>query len=833
MRIRNKIEKLSKNKYFEISLIFIYKLLLDFIFFVLMNNGEFDVYKSDFVFYKWIISIIVVLLCSFGTFKIKDNFSRFYIKLINLVMIVPISTIFVGKDYNLLWYLMIIIEFIVILLSNVLFTNYIRGKRWDKYKLIDKISIFLNKENLSKAIYYIFVINTFLILILCIYYNGLPSLIALNLKKVYYVRDAFYLPKYIGYLYNFQVKFISLFLMALYLDKKCYRRFILITLIQLFFFLIKGDKVTLLSIPLTIGVYYLFNNKRFNSDLIMLKSFVCVSVLSIITKFLNFRVFIAIFTTRLLFTPANLKFIYFDFFSKNPNIGIVGTFLNFILKIPNPYAAMPYQNVIAHEYFSNPNVYYNTGVLAEGFARFSYVGVILIPLILGILIAIISSKSKRNGMAFSYAISIFPLFLLNDVFMLHSLLFGELLLLLIVVFGFKKDYLKLNVKYNSDEKNVVMLLDNAFAPDVRVYKEAKYLMSIGKNVTILCLDRKNEYVNEPTKNVDGINIVRFTSRTNKVTLFLDKNKFTKKLKKIVYFYWLIKFMFKCKKYTRKMNYIYLHCHDLVMASMACIFFPSKTRIFDMHELYGNKKSKVLNFFIQSVMHFTQNSSSWIIYVNDFQKRNCREFNYDKLIYLPNYPEISKYIINKNKKKKKISVNYIGTVRDFNSLKMLIDYNDKNKKFEFGIYGSGSELNNLLEYAKKKKKERIIKGKYDGINDSGKIYANTNLLYAVYDINSRLGENWRTAIPVKGYEAIVSQTPPIATKGSEFGRLVEKYDIGFLIDINDEQALSKLFNTISNNPDIIEKKRSNIEKIRNEFSWDEISKNLDTIYGVKE
>ena len=37
--------------------------------------------------------------------------------------------------------------------------------------------------------------------------------------------------------------------------------------------------------------------------------------------------------------------------------------------------------------------------------------------------------------------------------------------------------------------NITMLLTNAFEMDVRVYKEARYLIEKGNNVTILCWDR--------------------------------------------------------------------------------------------------------------------------------------------------------------------------------------------------------------------------------------------------------------------------------------------------------------------------------------------------------
>ena len=52
-------------------------------------------------------------------------------------------------------------------------------------------------------------------------------------------------------------------------------------------------------------------------------------------------------------------------------------------------------------------------------------------------------------------------------------------------------------------KKVKMILTNGFGPDVRVYKEAKYLVSKGFDVEILCWDRENEFAGAESDNVGG------------------------------------------------------------------------------------------------------------------------------------------------------------------------------------------------------------------------------------------------------------------------------------------------------------------------------------------
>ena len=79
-------------------------------------------------------------------------------------------------------------------------------------------------------------------------------------------------------------------------------------------------------------------------------------------------------------------------------------------------------------------------------------------------------------------------------------------------------------------KNVKMLLANGFAPDIRVYKEAKYLNEQGCNVEIMCIDLKNDYKDKPEEIYNGIKIKRFYPRTEKTTEKINNNKIIGKLK---------------------------------------------------------------------------------------------------------------------------------------------------------------------------------------------------------------------------------------------------------------------------------------------------------------
>ena len=123
---------------------------------------------------------------------------------------------------------------------------------------------------------------------------------------------------------------------------------------------------------------------------------------------------------------------------------------------------------------------------------------------------------------------------------------------------------------------VYMILTNGFDPDVRVYKEAKYLVEKNFDVTILCWDRRCEYIDKEEEILDGIKIKRF---------FIPSTPGTGLKQLIPYF----KFMRSVKNCLKNKEYNYLHCHDFdgIVVGMATKKKKKKQIIFDMHEIYNN------------------------------------------------------------------------------------------------------------------------------------------------------------------------------------------------------------------------------------------------------
>ena len=363
---------------------------------------------------------------------------------------------------------------------------------------------------------------------------------------------------------------------------------------------------------------------------------------------------------------------------------------------------------------------------------------------------------------------------------------------------------------------VIMILTNSFDPDLRVYKEAQYIASKGYEVEILCWDREGKYKNKPTEQLGNIKIVRF----------FEESKYGSGLKQI---FKLLRFKKACKQYLKKENiqYEFLHCHDLDGMLVGCLINKKSDKIvFDMHEFYNSGSYAKIYFIVKRMLRIMQNKSYRIVYVNDKQTRSITERNKKKLVYLPNYPEESKFEKVNHISDNKLRVMYAGYVRHPIPMTNLIEAGKKLKNITISIHGSGDIVDELKQLA-----EGYTNIELTGPFTHDKIsefYANADLVYIVYNKGN---QNDETALPTKFFEAIISGVPVIVSKDSLMEKTVKEFDIGYSVDGTSIENVTQLLLEIENNRDILEQKRKNIEKIKNKFVWEDVVKNLDEIYGV--
>lgn len=362
--------------------------------------------------------------------------------------------------------------------------------------------------------------------------------------------------------------------------------------------------------------------------------------------------------------------------------------------------------------------------------------------------------------------------------------------------------------------NIVMLLTNSFHPDVRVYKEAVYLVKQGHTVTILCWDRDAGTNLPETEEKNGIQIIRFRIPSVAGTGYRQIGAYLKYVK-------------ACRKYLSQNKPDYVHCHDL---DGALAYKLSRKRkipyVFDMHENYirGNRIRKcILKRLVEGIIKSSHRS----IAVLPVKSIKVNEKLYGKIVTLRNYPDSSYLNYHEKTESPVLRIGYHGCVRSqIPYFKALFEACKDMKNVRIDINGGGIDLP-VLKDMEKSYDNVFVHGKYDGLTESNQLYQNTDLLFCGYD-SGNPNYQGETEV-VKFYEAIVTGTPMLMTEGIGMAEKVEKYGFGFVIDPKDSQMIRKAVEKVLKQPELLEKCREHMLERADDYRWEHAVKVLDDIY----
>ncbi len=361
--------------------------------------------------------------------------------------------------------------------------------------------------------------------------------------------------------------------------------------------------------------------------------------------------------------------------------------------------------------------------------------------------------------------------------------------------------------------NIVMLLTNSFDPDVRVYKEAVYLVRKGFQVTILCWDRNAESMLPQNEKKDGIRIVRFRVPSIAGTGYHQIGAY-------------LKYVHACKGYLTKHKANYIHCHDLDGMIVYRLMRTKKVPyIFDMHEFYikGNGiKRKFLYYLIGELIKKSQYS----LYENDGYLKIYPPKITKHLLSLKNYPDTYLKRLDKTESNK-LRIAYHGCVRSqIPEFTTLFEACKGMKNVQIDIHGGGVDLPQLKQL-EKKYSNVSVHGPFDGLKESTKLYQNTDVLFCGYDPTNPNFQG--DAEVIKFYEAIVTGTPMIMTEGIGMAQKVRKHGFGITVDTRNVAAVREKIEEILDNRGILEKYSQNMLKAASNYQWKEAVSILNKVY----
>ena len=231
-----------------------------------------------------------------------------------------------------------------------------------------------------------------------------------------------------GYLNPWATKVFSIFLIAITLLHRKYLLVIFLIIVQVLLFGFSGHKAVLFSLILLVGLY-LFDKVKYHSTIII------YSVLGIVTLVLiYFYIFQelllpSILIRRAFFVPADLNYVYFDYFSSHDYIYWSNSILKNIFTYP--YEVSPV--LVIGDYLGYPEMAANTGIFGSGYMHLGIIGIILYMFIIAIVINLIQQFSMLpswiiNAVMLMPFLSILSSSDLPTALLTHGLLMGIVIL---------------------------------------------------------------------------------------------------------------------------------------------------------------------------------------------------------------------------------------------------------------------------------------------------------------------------------------------------------------------------------------------------------------------
>lgn len=360
-----------------------------------------------------------------------------------------------------------------------------------------------------------------------------------------------------------------------------------------------------------------------------------------------------------------------------------------------------------------------------------------------------------------------------------------------------------------------MILDNGYDPDVRVYKEAKYLRKKDVDVDILCWDRDKESQRSQEEYIDGIHIIRFNIPSQYGSG-----------KKQVFAY--LKFLKSCSKYLKCNRCDYLHCHDLNDGIIGMIIHGNTPYVFDMHEYY-EKSTPNKNSLRHKLVEKVIKNSHFSLYDNDLYLSNEYSSIHNKLIPLKNYPDRDLIQYMEKPASKVFRIGYHGYVRNqvkqfetlFEAIKGMDDV-------RVDIHGLGNDLE-TLKSMQSNYDNVFVHGAFDGTKELSSLYGKTDVLYCGYDPGDPNMQGPKDL--VKYFEAILTGTPMIATESLGVGERVKVNAYGLSVDTDDSQAVKEAIIRLKTDKEFWQRCSQKELSEACKYDWNEAVKILDKVYSL--
>jgi glycosyltransferase involved in cell wall biosynthesis len=365
-----------------------------------------------------------------------------------------------------------------------------------------------------------------------------------------------------------------------------------------------------------------------------------------------------------------------------------------------------------------------------------------------------------------------------------------------------------------------MLLSKSFINDPRVTREARALVEIGHQVTVIFWDRKNEY-----KSQDVFEGIKLVGIHNSILMRLLPNDLFRNP-----FWWREAYRKGVELYKNGFHFDVVHCHDLDTLQ-AGVWLKKKLGcklIYDAHEIFTYMIEKNVPKFVVRYANKMEKKLirevNFLITVDDGYANYFRNIITRPLTIVRNCKElIGEY---KPPSNKTFTLTYIGTLSRSRFFPQMLHVVGKIKDVKLIIIAKKED--NIYEEVKNIAKTYKNILFFDPIPTSKVLSATIegNAVVCLFDPTSKIN---RIGSPNKLFEAMVTGRPIIVTKKTHAGDIVEQEQCGLSVEYSDK-GLEKAVNLLKDNPTLCEKLgRNGLKAAQKKYNWGLQKKELLKIY----
>lgn len=374
---------------------------------------------------------------------------------------------------------------------------------------------------------------------------------------------------------------------------------------------------------------------------------------------------------------------------------------------------------------------------------------------------------------------------------------------------------------------IIFIRSNPVNPYPRLEKTANFLAVNGYEIRVLAWDRSNRYKIKQSilrLHNSNVSIIRFGIPS----VFgggIVKNLFP-----------LLKFQFRILKWLilNHKSYDVIHAYDFDTgyASLICASIFKKKLVYDIADYYVDAhylQNSIIGKIIERKERCVINKADAVIICTEERKMQIIGSSPKRLEIIHNSPS-REALVGRSKssievcKSEKIKIVYVGILDKSRLLKEMANVIISMKNCEFHVAGYGKLENYFVRLA-----DQNSNVYYYGripYTDTLCLEDECDIITAVYD---PCIPNHFYAAPNKFYEALALGKPLIMVRNTGMDRLVEKYNLGEVIDFSEEGFYQGLSKIIKRKDEWIDISMNSKKLYYQKFSWDIMEQRIKNLY----